>query len=339
MKRFVMLIALMASVAHAQEDNGSYGDPDIRAAREIPTSSPLSLNARASAILVASGYIKPVAGGMVRIGVGTTSLCSGVGGVTAREGRIGLPTCSAVLITPKRVMTAAHCLNVRPWRDDAGNIDESRFRFLFGYDTPFSVVGGFTSVMAERVGKVAKTIHCKRSKDTDIAVVELERAPAGIVPVTRRHRPAVNEPVHLISHPQGMPVKLSTCVGAGASCVQAAIRELDSNRHWFRAPLDSFRGSSGGQVVDDGGNLLGIFSGGVDHLTSSGYCRINVVYPNECKGDLAFMIDDLPAKLFDDAQAMPDIPCEFGEKPDYSPKCPAVNDDLRLAEEPGSASR
>ena len=229
--------------------------------------------------------------------------------------RVASWSCSMGLIARNRIITAAHCL--REYTVDVPTtVDVTTMEVAFGYvDAP--------SAATVKKRALKRIVHCDYGPHSDIAVVELAEPLPTDTPVFERHAAplSVGVAVHLASHPSGYPLLISTCLRGPDDCVQALVTIMDDD--WFRAPIDSARGSSGGIVFDDNFGLVGIFSGGKQHLGSNSVngCAVNEQYGDRCYGDWVARVDGLDAALFDPDAVLPDATCDFSNPPKLEAGC------------------
>ncbi|HOX24104.1 MAG TPA: serine protease, partial [Elusimicrobiales bacterium] len=150
--------------------------------------------------------------------------------------------CSAVLIGPREVLTAAHCLRMRELKD---------IKVVFGY----AGKKGANFVLPEKdvyscAGVKAGDMD---SPASDLAVLKLDRAVSGRKPVALSPlKPSPGMKVSVASYPKGMPLK-----------VQSNASVLAAGSANFLTDADGFRVSSGAPVFDAQGRVLGVYSQGI----------------------------------------------------------------------------
>lgn len=179
-------------------------------------------------------------------------------------------SCSGVLISANEVLTASHCVDRK----------ESCANSQFVFGLTFSK-------------KNTRTYKCKTIKkiDTvmDYAIVELDSdvTEAKPVPVSTRTSLKINEPVISLSYPLGLPLK--------KDLGKVVNLDLMGNTRYFRAEVDTFRGSSGSPLFDSAGQLIGILTNGADDIledeiyrvrTEGGCVNLNRCLDHSCAGEV-----------------------------------------------------
>lgn len=241
------------------------------------------------------------------------TVCPGVGPVLGAAERVNSWNCTVSAITANRVITAAHCLR-RFTAPAASAYGASDLDIVFGYDDA-------NRGAAIRTVAGGRIVYCRYDAAQDIAVIELAApVPLGTTMLKRRRAaPTSGMLVHMASHPGGLPLRVSTCLGFDESCVPARVTRVDGS--WLRAPIDSLKGSSGAAVVDDAGDLVGIFHGGFAEYAPEPTCTGDITYRDTCDGEWISRADALDAKLFDPHAILPDATCDFVDAPPYGKAC------------------
>lgn len=161
--------------------------------------------------------------------------------------------CSSVLVSPKHVLTAGHCV---PHQDRCNEIYLS-----FGYHLE-------KENLPPRYFDEKEVYRCKklliRNQDgfQDFALIELDREVNDRDPVELdfKNIPKRGEDVYLIGYPDGIPSKVAQ---------DAVIRQ--SHPKMFRSNVDAFRGNSGSGVFNaKTGALIGLlFKGDRDYSVNT----------------------------------------------------------------------
>lgn len=170
------------------------------------------------------------------------------------EGKVS--SCSAALIGPDLILTAAHCLAA------ATVIPSGSFTLDFQTDCGGNAPPGY-SPKFHKLKKLIKSgwtvapggAGLVWGSGLDYAIVQIETPPAGLgVPALpiRADLPPVGEEVFLIHHPRGAPKKVSRRT-TDPECI---IKSNDGGEIRFGGDLDN--GSSGSPLFDLSGRIIGI---------------------------------------------------------------------------------
>lgn len=141
--------------------------------------------------------------------------------------------CSGFLVAPDVVATAGHCVD--------GNMLDV-VRFVLGFRMRDATTATVT-VREDDVYRGTALLGRRLTPDgPDWALVRLDRAVRGgrVAPVRRTGRVRSGQPLHVIGHPCGLPLKY-----AGG----AVVRE-NAHDAYFLANLDSYGGNSGSPVFN-----------------------------------------------------------------------------------------
>ncbi|MFM6929347.1 MAG: trypsin-like serine peptidase [Bdellovibrio sp.] len=179
-------------------------------------------------------------------------------------------SCSGVLISANKVLTASHCVDRK---DSCANS-----KFVFGLTSSTNITNIYKCKTITTIDTVM-----------DYAIVEMDRDVTDAKPVTVSTRTALklNESVISLSYPLGLPLK--------KDFGKIITLDLMGNTRYFRAEVDTFRGSSGSPLFDSTGELIGILTNGADDILEDEIYRVrmeggcvnfNHCKDNSCRGEV-----------------------------------------------------
>ena len=164
-------------------------------------------------------------------------------------------TCSGVLIDSRYMLTAGHCMDEL---DDC-NGDRS---WVLGYR--YQAGGELAQLTRADVYTCRRVVAFQDDEDADFAVFELDREVTDRIPAAVETAPMMlGEPLALIGHPNGIPMKLDS------GGVLTSIGEP-----WLKATVDAFDGNSGSGVFDHQGRVRAILTNGQDDYVERGDCQV-----------------------------------------------------------------
>jgi V8-like Glu-specific endopeptidase len=162
---------------------------------------------------------------------------------TAFGAQKSLANCSASLIAPDIILTAAHCIETQG-ADKCGN-----YHIVFDYAEGEST---------DRFNK-EQVFHCKDvlyykydlwNDKEDLAIIQLDRAVTDRAPIKLSSAgPKVSESVTLLGYPLGIPLK---------SVDDGVVSLVNAPQLSFRHNLDTFSCNSGGPVFNGEGEQIGV---------------------------------------------------------------------------------
>lgn len=197
--------------------------------------------------------------------------------------------CTAFVVGPDLVATAAHCIS---------GIGSSRI--VFGYRELKDSAGVHTQVVIpnSQVYRVSQVVAQKYDPaGIDFAILRLDRQIKDHAPLQLENseQPEKGLLVYVLGHPSGLPLKLAD---------DARIQNISSNGY-FTANLDTFGGNSGSPVLGSGTNhVQGILVRGGTDYRLIGTCNIAYVCPalpdlskEGCAGEAVTLISAVGQQL------------------------------------------
>lgn len=174
--------------------------------------------------------------------------------------------CSAFLVGEDLLATAGHCVLDYPAEvKDEKTPGCELHSWVFDFQTRNGKVN-LKDVQADNLYACEKVVYALVDRNTDIALIKLDRKVKGRKPLKLRSFGKVNdgEELFVIGHPSGLPLKYAD----GATVFD------NSNDEYFSANLDTFSGNSGSPVFNARTRQVeGILTRGKADYVDSGFCR------------------------------------------------------------------
>ncbi len=270
-------------------DKAIYGSLDVRPVN-ASLKTPIGKKAHATALLVNRFSLNEVVEDKLFELTGVNfakeaRLCEGENDFL-RQTQFG--KCSAVLVGPKQLLTAAHCIrNIQ--------LDCDRKSFIFDARQDLGTDKRTQYFVKSQVYHCSKILAYNQSRDDtfDYALIELDRnVTGGREPVEVKKDELQNgDEVYMLGHPNGFLAQYSS---------NGFVRSDDDL--FYNTNLDAFGGNSGGPVFDKSTNeLVGLLIRGHDDLKWDTEAQCNrVVYceEDECDGESVLKI----GRIIDDIQ-------------------------------------
>lgn len=199
-----------------------------------------------------------------------------------------IANCSGVLISPRHVLTAGHCLEGKTCsqykmifdfhQDSEHDASETK-----SYRIPHSQVYSCKKIIAH--------IEGAELSQQDYTIVELDRPVLDREPAKiARHTLQKSDHIYALGYPLGVALKY----------VHGQIRR-SLNENIYLTAIDTFAGNSGSPVFDEKTHtLIGLLSGGEDDLTYNAHndCNtIKVCDAGQCLGESVFKTSAIESKI------------------------------------------
>lgn len=196
--------------------------------------------------------------------------------------------CSGVLLRPGLLLSAAHCI---------GSLEGKGWTAVLGHDgdpqTPYQHT---------RVTGIRQRVYDDAGADVVVLSVASDFGPRAEL-ATRA--PRAREDAHLLGHPQGLPLTVSSCARRRKACGPAPM-VTQLGRDWFLASLEGYPGASGAPVFgSDGRTLIGLWSASplVPSIDRARGCWQLPPLPTGSWGGRVSRLDTLQRLLDDDPPA------------------------------------
>lgn len=244
-------------------------------------------NARANVALIDARYIRETSTLITLSGTPLTekfNLC----GDQKYATQLSVANCSGVLISPRHVLTAGHCLSEE-------TCAQYKIVFDFRHDSQhYSPNSSSYRIPRENMYSckniIAQVTNPGWNQD-DYTIVELDRPVSGrhLVKLEAREM-QVSEGIYTLGYPLGAALKYA----------HGRIRE-DMNLRTYKAAIDTFSGNSGSPVYDERNHtLIGLLSGGEADFTSNpqfGCNLVKVCQSGNCLGERVFKTSSISALI------------------------------------------
>jgi hypothetical protein len=179
-----------------------------------------------------------------------------------------LSNCTGFLVAPDLLMTAGHCVE--------SDFQCKRFRWVFGHKK------GVKSFPSEDVYRCEKIVASELTGSVfstrDYALIKLDRVVKERTPLPVRTRGYVDkdEPLAVIGHPSGLPMKI-------ADNARVTSRRIN----FFYSNLDTFSGNSGSPVINTRTGLVEgiLIQGASDFVTTVKGCQVSRLHNLESGDD------------------------------------------------------
>lgn len=191
--------------------------------------------------------------------------------------------CTASLIAPNKVLTAAHCM------DSKNSCDEARLIFGWNKDKAATL-----EVSESEIYKCKSILKMEQTlKGIDYSIIELDRPVTGVTPlIVAKNTDALVPGTKLLSlsYPLGLPLKKD----------MAVVLSNDKARTNFKVEVNTFKGSSGSPLLNAQGEIVGILSTGMDDILEDDIYRVqreggcinfNTCATGTCFGETFFKVD------------------------------------------------
>lgn len=173
--------------------------------------------------------------------------------------------CSGVLVGPDLVATAGHCVSTS---------NCSKQAYIFGFE--MNQDGTVRKRVDANDYYTCKSIVARSTGSADYAIVRLDRRVVGHTPaVIASGAPAVGDPLVLMGHPSGIPLKVA----------DGAVVKSVANKT-FQANTDSYSGNSGSPVFNENTwEIEGLLvNGNLDYVRRGGCYVSNTCANSGCPG-------------------------------------------------------
>ena len=181
--------------------------------------------------------------------------------------------CSAFLVAPDKIVTAAHCIN----KDSCPFV---AFVFGVGYSNDNRDISKVSSSNVYSCKKIIKRV--RQPQGADFAIIETDRPVVGRAPLwaRRKDRVSAREELILIGNPIGLPTKIAR---------NGRVLDNDSAVK-FKASTDSYGGQSGSPVIGARSKVVEgmLISGAQDFEKTSDGCWISkrcAMNGSDCSGE------------------------------------------------------
>jgi V8-like Glu-specific endopeptidase len=194
-------------------------------------------------------------------------LCQGV----KFKGQPKLGFCTGVLVAKDLILTAGHCVGPEDTSQTLESVCKS-MRIKFGYAYKKSDKDSLKMIDHTQLYKCQEIVayHDPQHlyQEMDYGLIRLNREVTDHEPIAlESHLASINDPVVLMGHPNGLPLKVSD----GAK-IQAVNYPRDN---FYKADVDAFQGNSGSPVFSkETGKIVGmVVSGTQDYdYDSENHC-------------------------------------------------------------------
>lgn len=292
-KLFVLVIAACALMAACADKDGAramfdergnlsgvvYGEDSVRdlSDKQIQGSPQFMKNAQASAALIDIQELAQKADRTWGLNDKTVEERYRTCPEFKMSEQVSAAFCSAILISPKMILTAGHCLSAEAEHACEGTA------VVFGFDRRLdqSADKKLQSSQVYRCKRIVQINNNERRSGVDFALVELDRVVEGVQPVAMPEQiapVALSRDIYTIGYP----------VGTSKKTASGRVRSFDAGSQNPRASLDIYYGNSGGPVFDKATDqLVGVvMNGEEDFVQTKNHCQMPKLCSDEgCAGE------------------------------------------------------